>query len=482
MSTLYLPALKATAAATAIACLVLCQSAIADVAPPAVAVAAKPAMRVARVAPRPLAYHPTKQLTIVAGEIMVLPVKGKIVRLALGSGAILSTTTVDSNLLLIAEQVGATTLLVWTAREVHAYHVSVVPKSVADVRAKVDLLTRGMTGVTVDQLGSELVLSGVAHKDALGRLAAGLAGTPNVILNVREDPGSAFTQSVLFRLHFIEVKRSLLENIGVNWSKSANGPVLGGIGVAHSEGLYDFRREGERGDNLLDPSPPFIKYGNTTGGLFFGLATTITSRLNLGISSGDVRVLASPELTARSGGKATLNVGGEVPIPLAGALGATNVEFKRYGINFSIEPVVDANGVITAKIATELSQIDPSVTVGGIPGFLTRNTSTEVSIKNGETIALAGLVNSEMANALDRVPGLSRVPILGRLFRSNDFRNNKTELIVLLVPEVIKAGDGLAQQLRARGEGHKRDFEDKVKEMQKVPDLESPYPTSSQVK
>lgn len=114
-----------------------------------------------------------------------------------------------------------------------------------------------------------------------------------------------------------------------------------------------------------------------------------------------------------------------------------------------------------------MSQIDPAVTVAGIPGFLTRNTDTEVSLKEGEMVALSGLVNSEMSNAIDRVPAISRIPILGRLFRSDDFRNSRSELVVLLEPEIIAPGDGLALQLRERGMAGKKQFEDKLLEQQK---------------
>lgn len=426
-----------------------------------------PPARVARAAAAEPVYHQTKPLTITAGDITMLPIGAKILRLALGSGSILSTTTVDNNLLVIAEQVGTTTLLVWTKKAVHSYRVQVVPKDLGEIRAKVDVLTRGMNGVKVEQLGNEIVLSGVAHADALARLAKGLGNTPGIVMNVTEDQGSAFTRSVLFRLHFVEVKRSLLESIGINWAKSANGPTAGYIGIATDKGVYSNPRAAGADENLLVDVPPFITRNGAKGGHFLGLATTLTSRLNLGVSNGEVRVLASPELTAKSGGKAHLQVGGQVPIPVAGAFGSTSVEFKPYGIILTLEPQIDADGVITAKIMTDLSQIDPAVTVNGIPGFLNRSTGTEVSLREGEMVALAGLVNSEMANAVDRVPGISRIPILGRLFRSDDFRNSKTELVVLLEPEIIAPGDGLAQELRARGDSGRKEFNDKVREMER---------------
>jgi pilus assembly protein CpaC len=453
-------------------------------APAASAAAAAPQALKRRVSlsgqpPAPVEYLPALRMTIPLGEIKMLPMNGKITRVALGKGSVLSTTTVDENLLVISEQVGETTLMVWAGRSVHTLRIEVVPKELEGVRARVDALLTDMPGVKIAQIGSELVLSGVAHAEKLQRLNAALRDTPNVIVNVTTDQGSPYTRSVLFRLHFVEVKRSLLEQIGINWAKDANGPTFGAMGVATDKGVYSTMPQVTDSNALLTGAPAFARRGRATGGVFLGLASAITSRINLGISDGDARVLASPELTAKSGGKAKLLVGGEVPIPLTGAFGATTVEFKQYGVQFSIEPEIDANDVITAKVSTELSQIDPSVSVGNIPGFITRTTATEVSVKPGEMVALSGLINSELSNAIDRVPALSQVPILGRLFRSDEFRNRKTELVVFLETEIISAGDGLAQQLRERGVASKKEFEDRAGAAENARKPKPPVPTLS---
>ena len=405
---------------------------------------------------------PLEALTLAVGEIKLLPMAGKVSRVALGSSSLLSATTVDSNLLLIGEKTGDTSLMVWSGNQVRSYQVQIVAKQLSAIRDKVNALVSENKNIKIAIVGPDLVLSGYAHKAALNRLTQMLDQVPNVINNVSEDQGTGYTRSVLFRLHFIEVKRTLLEEIGVSWARDSSGPVFGAQGVAKNTGIYSPIGPGKEGDNLLAPVPKFISQNGSTGGVFLGLATTITSRIRLGISDGDARILASPELTAKSGGKAKLQVGGEVPIPLAGAFGATTVEFKPYGIQFSIEPNIDADDVITAKVATEVSQIDPSLTVAGFPAFLTRNTATEVSVKPGEIVALSGLINGELSNSIERVPFLGKVPIFGRLFRSDDFRNRKSELIVLLETEIISAGDGLAGKLRDRGLDAKREFEDKA--------------------
>jgi pilus assembly protein CpaC len=431
--------------------------------PSTAAPAAAPASGAARPAlPSRHAPPEAEELTVALGEVRLLPMAGKVTRVALGSGAVLSATTVDTNLLLIAEKVGDTTLMVWTGRNVHAYKVQVVSHDLAATRRKVEALLGNTRGITLTRIGNDLVLSGIAHRETLARLGKTLGDLPNVINNMTEDPGSAYTRSVLFRLTFVEVKKSLLEDIGISWSKDAPGPVAGLTGVAHNNGLYDNLPGPQGSFNPADPNPAFITRNGRSGGVFLGLATTIASRLNFGINNGDARVLASPELTARSGGKANLQVGGEVPIPLSGAFGSTTVEFKPYGILFAVEPQIDADDTITAKLSTELSQIDPGVSVQGIPGFVTRNTSTEISVKPGEVVALSGLINSELSTSIDRVPGLSRIPLFGRLFRSDDFRNNKSELVVLVETEIIAPGQGLAGQLRARGLEAGRAFQEKV--------------------
>ena len=399
------------------------------------------------------------------GEIRMLPIQGKVRRIAVGNGSFVSATTVDSNLMLIGEQVGTTMLMVWSEGNVYSFQVRVLPSDFAATRRIVDNVLKGAGGVTVEEVDSKLVISGVVHRAILDRLLVTVKDVPGVVLNVRADEGSPLVRSVLFRLHFVEVNKSLLEKIGVQWSKEANGPAFAAQGIAIREGIYRNIPPAKEGENLLSPVPPFVTQNGRTSGIFLGLATSIASRINLGVSQGDARILASPELTAKSGGKARLQVGGEIPIPLAGAFGTQTVEFKPYGIIFSIEPVIDGSDIITAKLSTELSQIDPAVTVAGIPGFLTRSTSTEISVRPGEMIALSGLVNSELSNAIDKVPGIGNIPIFGRLFRSDDFRNKRSDLVVLLEPEIITLGEGMAGQVRQRGVDNTREFEKKVEQL-----------------
>ena len=426
---------------------------------------AKAPATAAAVLPMPLEAEP---LVMGVGEIRMLPVQGKIKRIALGNGAFASATTVDNHLMLIGEAAGQTSMMIWTESQIRAFRLRVMPAGSIESRQFLDqIVAASNQRLKLQDFDSRVVVSGDAPKATVDQLAGLSKFIPTLVVNVREDRET--TRSVLFRLHFVEVSKSLLESLGVQWAKDAAGPVFGAQGVARNTGIYNNIPSPQGNTNLLDPDRPFVSIGGRTSGVFLGLATTIASRLNFGASDGDTRVLASPELTAISGGKARLQVGGEVPIPLAGAFGTQTVEFKPYGIIFNIEPVIVENDTIMAKISTELSQIDPTVSVGGIPGFLTRMTSTEISVRPGQMVALSGLINSELSTAIDKVPGLGNVPVLGRLFRSDAFRNKRTDLVVLLEPEIVGGGVGMAERLRQRGVQGSQEFEDRVRDITPAP-------------
>ncbi len=245
-----------------------------------------------------------------------------------------------------------------------------------------------------------------------------------------------------------EFNTNKLDELGIKWDSSINGP---GVGYMNQK----FMDDGQF--NLLQTTPD-----STLAGLaadlgtierplgFFGIATYITSRINFLVSNGDALILAQPRLSARSGGTADFLAGGEVPIPITGADGQLNVEYKKYGISLIIAPVTDALGNIQANVETEVSAIDPSTSVQGLPGFLTRKTNADVAMRNGETLVISGLVNREMSDQVDKLPFLGDLPIIGALFRSTEFRNKRTELVIFVTPTIYDAAsqknrDGVAR-------------------------------------
>ena len=209
----------------------------------------------------------------------------------------------------------------------------------------------------------------------------------------------------------------------------------------------------QRPGTAITPGP-----GRTTiGGLgrLFGL--DILGALDLGETNGQVSTLANPNLTALSGETGSFLAGGEIPIPVSQGLGAVSVEYKQYGVSLAYTPTVLADGRISLRVRPEVSQLSAagSVTIGGvqIPALTTRRAETTVELGSGQSLMIAGLLQNSHDNSIDQTPGLGNVPVLGALFRSNGFKRNETELVIVITPYLVKPVDG--NQIALPTDGYK---------------------------
>ncbi|MCZ6804952.1 MAG: type II and III secretion system protein [Proteobacteria bacterium] len=149
-------------------------------------------------------------------------------------------------------------------------------------------------------------------------------------------------------------------------------------------------------------------------------------------------ILAEPRLAARSGGEATFLAGGEFPIE-SSSINGTTIEFKEFGIGLTVKPTVDRNNNVHAYVETELSAIDNSVAVNGVPGLISRKTTADVILDSGETLVMSGLINQQSSKDITGLKFLSDIPILGELFKSRTFRDQKSELVIFVTPQVFDA-------------------------------------------
>lgn len=175
-------------------------------------------------------------------------------------------------------------------------------------------------------------------------------------------------------------------------------------------------------------------------GKVFGL--DVLSALDLGERDGQVSTLANPNLSAISGETGSFLAGGEIPIPVSQGLGAVSVEYKQYGVSLAYTPTVLNDGRISLRVRPEVSQLSSqgAVTIGGtqIPALTTRRAETTVELGSGQSMMIAGLMSNVHNNALDKTPGLGDVPIVGALFRSNEFNRQETELVIVITPYLVK--------------------------------------------
>ncbi len=163
-------------------------------------------------------------------------------------------------------------------------------------------------------------------------------------------------------------------------------------------------------------------------------------------SDGLIKILAEPNLVARSGATAEFLVGGEVPIPVpqAGSFGSVTVEFKPFGVGVGFKPTVLSSNRIYIDISTEVSEPNPTLGLDTsgitVPGFNTRRASTAVELGDGESFAIAGLLRDDVSESISELPGLGDIPILGALFRSTEFERKQTELVIIATPRLVSPG------------------------------------------
>ncbi|OFZ30567.1 MAG: hypothetical protein A2622_08680 [Bdellovibrionales bacterium RIFCSPHIGHO2_01_FULL_40_29] len=169
----------------------------------------------------------------------------------------------------------------------------------------------------------------------------------------------------------------------------------------------------------------------------FGIASSFQAMLNAQENQGQIKILATPNLLCRSGKEAEFFAGGEFPIKVLN-FKFQDIIWKKYGIILKVKPTVDSSGQMSMQIESEVSSIDPSRTIDGIPGLHSHRVSSHFDLIESKTIALSGLLKNESSTSTDGLPFLSRLPVLGSLFSSKEFRENKTELVIFVTPKLMK--------------------------------------------
>ncbi|MEM7469339.1 MAG: pilus assembly protein N-terminal domain-containing protein, partial [Pseudomonadota bacterium] len=307
--------------------------------------------------------------------------------------------------------------------QVKGAYPEILDLTISTKYSEVMAIIGGTPGMNIKLVGDRIVLTGTVD-DGVGVALESLAGAyPEILdLTVKDQLQIDSKLMVLMNIKITEFRTNTLDELGILW-----GGVDGTVGLFNGPaGAFASERSSGRADNagFSVTGNPFSGDQFATGPVgarqsfgYFGIATEIVSRINLAVATGDAVILASPRLVARSGGEADFLAGGEIPIEIVTPTSAA-VEFKEFGILLNIQPEVDLNGNIMATVQTEISAVDNSVTVGGVPGFLTRRTSADISMSSGETLVMSGLINQEISEDISGLKGLSSIPILGRLFRS----------------------------------------------------------------
>jgi pilus assembly protein CpaC len=344
---------------------------------------------------------------------------------------------------IIGSAVGQTNVVFFDAvgQQIASYDIA-VKRDLNGVRAALKQ-TLPNAGIQIEGVGEGVMLTGSVSSpieaQQAGDLAARLVGGADKVVNSIAVLGR---DQVMLKVTVAEVRRDIIKQMGVDLSASMNY----GTAVVNFSNTNPFTAN----NSPLVPTNNLTAAALTKAGL-----PSVTATLRAMESAGVVRTLAEPNLTAISGESATFISGGEFPIPAgvscqttaAGVVGncITTVAYKKFGISLNFTPVVLTEGRISLRVMTEVSEVSTENALTGgiggttIPSIKTRRAETTLEIPSGGSIAMAGLIQEQTKQAVNGLPGIDQLPILGALFRSQDFVSNQTELMVIVTPYVVRA-------------------------------------------
>jgi pilus assembly protein CpaC len=375
----------------------------------------------------------------------------------------------DRQLIILGKRIGATNILLYdTNRQLIG---------VVDVEVKLDDSSLGSKiregsggkGIRVNDVYGKLVLSGNGGDsqtvERAMSVAAGLA--PGGVVNALK---VTTPQQVMLKVRFVEATRVAARNLGIRWEFFRRGALAGSVGTQAGTSKFsvapgEFART--RPPNEIGARPPAealttsaVDVADAVAGLAGGspFATILTQIVNTSSGKLDVilsaleeqnviRKLAEPNLIAMSGETADFLAGGEYPVPVvsaasAGTLPTVTIVYKEFGVKLSFTPTVLSRGVISLKLMPEVSALDfaNAVMISGtlVPALTTRRARTTVELRDGQSFAIAGLLQDDATRNQDQVPWLGSVPVIGALFRSASYLANESELVVLVTPYLVK--------------------------------------------
>ncbi len=385
-----------------------------------------------QVLPTPAASTEYPKITLTAGRSTVLTTEFDVTRIAITNPAIADAVVVAPREILIdGKGAGTVSLIIWGGSQRVQYDV-VVDAGVLGLEQQLKNLFPG-EDIRVIVSDEAMILSGSVSSNAIMLKAAEIATLSSAklkVINLLQLPGGTESQQVMLQVRFAEVNKSAMEELGLtlfanrsDWAARATtgqfaGPTLDGDSVVFSDLL-----------NLF-----FFSKSEGIGGVIRALR-----------GKGLFQSLAEPNLIAYNGKEASFLAGGEFPVPfVAGTSGQVTVQFKEFGIRLNFTPTI-AGDVIRLKVRPEVSTLDfnNGVTISGfrIPALTTRRAETEVELRDGQSFAIAGLLDNVSQTDSSNIPFLSSIPIIGTLFKSKAERATRTELMVLITPRLVRALD-----------------------------------------
>ncbi|MEO8658560.1 MAG: pilus assembly protein N-terminal domain-containing protein [Bryobacteraceae bacterium] len=384
------------------------------------------------------------------GKSLVIDYPDDIARVSTSNPEVIDAVAVTTRELLVhAKGHGSATLVVWSRAGHRGFYSITVEHDLGPIRK---LLKETFPGedIHIQSARDTVSLTGkVSSQPVADRAAALVAPLAKAVINNLQTTAPGVERQILLRVRFAEINRNASQSFGVNLLSTGGANTVGTV----STGQFSAPRATE------------IK-GTIPGGLA-GTSSTFTLSdmlnvfafrpdLNLGAlikalqSQGVLQILAEPNLVTTNGKEASFLVGGEFPVPVlqgGGNAGSVTVQFREFGIRLTFTPTLTDNNTIRMHVRPEVSTIDMAnaVTLSGftIPALATRRIETNVELAEGQSFVIGGLIDDRVTETVSKIPGLANLPLFGALFKSRQQSKSRTELVVVVTPEItapINAG------------------------------------------
>lgn len=365
-----------------------------------------------------LAAQTPAKLSVGAGQSRTVTMYG-MQRAAIANPDVADVVVVSSSeLILVGKHTGTTTLIVWSNMGQQTYLIEVASADPAIANEIRRIL--GYPDIRVVKVNKTVILEGTVNDQYQRARAEKIAGAyGEKVVNLLE-----ITKPIQIRLEakIVEINRLKTQELGLKYY-SGNSATAPGIFYA--------------GQSQTNPRSP-----NTFGNL--GTFAPINAQLNLLVQNGYAKLLSQPNMVTLSGEKASMLVGGQIPVPVSNQNGQVSIEWKDYGIKLEITAEASLDGMITSKVKSEVSAMEwnsvNKIELGPgikIPPIRMRKAETSIALASGQTMAIGGLISNDITRDVTKIPLLGDLPIIGQLFRSTSFTKGETELIILVTPTIV---------------------------------------------
>lgn len=389
-----------------------------------------------------------RELNLISGKSLVLDSPVEIIRASVADPNVVEAVGVSATeVLLNGKNPGQTSVILWQKSGNRLFFdVTVRPRPQGEDK-RPELLRRELEKalpghqIEFEMQGDTVFLYGVAaslsEADRAAAIAGSMAGKDAKVVNLLQVAVPETDPQILLKVKFAEVDRSALQDLGANFISTGAGNTIGSV----TTGLFQ---------------PPTFA-GNLTSGNF-----TLSDALNVFLFRPDIdmaatikalqqrkmiEILAEPNVLAANGKDASFLAGGEFPYPVVqgGGVGGNvfvTIQFREFGVRLSFTPYITSRGSIKLRVEPEVSALDfaNGLLFQGfnIPGLSVRRVSTEIELEDRQAFAIAGLLDNRLTETVSKIPGLGDIPLLGALFRSRSMNKAKTELLVLVTPEIVQ--------------------------------------------